>query len=83
VHLLAALIREGTISSEDAEEIRAEEVNHSRIRACWRLLFFLPNRVDNWFKKFNEALIEYGYEDLSKILDPDFHASKQASYHLH
>lgn len=71
--LLHHLLKRGTINSEDVEELRAEETNHSRLRACWRLLFYLPMRVKDWFHNFIEALIDAGYEDISELLDPDLH----------
>ncbi|XP_053406754.1 ATP-dependent RNA helicase DHX58-like isoform X2 [Mercenaria mercenaria] len=71
--LLPRLVSQGTLTGNDAEEVRAEERNHGKRRACWVLLFHLPNRVENWFRDFMEALLECEYNDIAEILDPDMY----------
>lgn len=74
--LLPNLVCKGTITHGDAEEVRAEERNHGKTRACWVLLFCLPNRVENWFRDFFEALLDKEYDDIAEILDPDLFKSE-------
>ena len=74
--LLPRLLRQGTLTRDDADEIRAEEQNHGGRRACWLLLFHLPNRVEDWFRNFMEALLDYDYNDIAEILDPDMFVGK-------
>ncbi|XP_060562666.1 antiviral innate immune response receptor RIG-I-like [Ruditapes philippinarum] len=69
--LLPNLVSQGTLTRNDADEIRAEERNHGSRRACWVLLFHLPNRVEDWFRNFMEALLDCKYDDIAEILDPD------------
>jgi hypothetical protein len=74
--LLPNLVSQGTLTRNDADEIRAEERNHGSRRACWVLLFHLPNRVEDWFRNFMEALLDCKYDDIAEILDPDMFQSK-------
>ncbi|KAL4231411.1 Interferon-induced helicase C domain-containing protein 1 [Mactra antiquata] len=71
--LLPYLVSQGTLQNGDADEVRAEAMNHGQERACWVLLFHLPNRVENWFRDFMEALINAKYDDIAHELEPDMY----------
>ena len=70
------LYREHVIGLSEKEEIECELKNSGSRRAAWILLFYLPQRVENWFRIFLIALIECRHKDLAKKLDPDLYTSK-------
>ena len=75
-NIIPQLKREGALNNGIEEEIKCEERNYGPRRAAWLLLYYLPQRVEGWFKIFMEALIKDNHGDLAKKLDPDMYESK-------
>lgn len=71
--IIPHLYGEHAISLSEKEEIECELRNSGNSRAAWILLFFLPQRAENWFRIFLKALIDCGHKDLAEKLDPDLH----------
>lgn len=76
VEIIPHLNVERALSAEEIEEIKCEDRNHGRRKAAWLLLYYLPQRVEDWFKLFLKALIAQNQHDLAKKLDRDLYESK-------
>ena len=74
--IIPYLKMEGALGIGDIEEIKCEERNYGQRRAAWLLLYYLPQRVEAWFKVFLKALIAEKQDDLAEKLDPDLYSSK-------
>ena len=74
--VMANLHAKGVVNTLDCEEIRIAEQNHGRAEAAAELLFMLPRRDRDWFRKFIGALIACHQTDLAALIDKDLSESK-------
>lgn len=74
--LLPYLHSKGVFQQIDAEEIRAEEKNHGKMRAACVLLMYLPRRTVDWFRYFLMALVDCKLDEIAELLEPDMFKGK-------
>ena len=76
--IIPHLKMEGALGIGEEQEIKCEEKNHGQRRAAWLLLYYLPQRVEGWFRSLLKALIAVKQHNLAEKLDPDLTTSKNS-----